>query len=517
MNTPMRQQATNAMPLTVSQFVRGVDTFFKKHSVLSSLAIAGEISGYAPVHSGSIFFKLKDEDCSLECFVSRANVLELPALRNGLEVIARGGMSLWADGRCTMLVRQVTLTGEGALFARQEELRKRLERQGVFSSARKRNLPPYPFAIAIVTRRGSHAESDFRAKMVRASHITVTTVDSPVQGAVAGPEIANAIERANQMPVDLIVLARGGGSLEELFGFSTEPVVTAIVQSNIPVVTGIGHSAHKMLADLAADRVFDTPGDVASYIVECTQSTLQKLTICQRDLSRDAERALALAADKVGGALRRLGSAGQVYLNQRMSKRERLHHLLVELRPSAEMSRRNSRLAAARARLLAVRRNGLKPFHRQLKSIERQLVPSVRRSVSLLMARHQSCKSQLHANNPAASVTQAKRLLRGHAQQLHRLRRRGLEPSRVFVRSAHGRLLQISKDNVMACEARYRLSASKLGTLDPKAILRRGYAIVRRDGKVVKDSRLLTTGSCVEAELARGVIGARVESIRNAR
>jgi len=233
--------------------------------------VKGELTGFKRYGSGHLYFSLKDEGAVLGCVMWKGRTGRLAfEPQDGLEVEAFGSISVYEpQGRYQLVVDEMRPAGVGALLLALEELKQRLAGEGLFDAARKQPLPRYPARIGLVTSPAGAAVRDL-VKVLRARWPSIGIVLAPVrvQGEGAAAEIAAAIERFNRWGrVDLLIVGRGGGSLEDLWAFNEEPVVRAIAASRLPVVSAVGHEVDVTLADFAADVRAATPSNAAEIAV----------------------------------------------------------------------------------------------------------------------------------------------------------------------------------------------------------------------------------------------------------
>jgi exodeoxyribonuclease VII large subunit len=232
------------------------------------VVIEGEVSGFKVNQGKFVFFDLKDENSALGCFMM-AHQLQLP-IEDGMKVRVTGYPKVTKFSRFSLTVRAVELAGEGELRRAMELLRRKLEGEGLFDPARKRPLPAFPARIGLITSSTSAAYHDFMKILnARWGGVQVILADVTVQGLTAPDQIVGALAYFNQLPepADVLVLIRGGGSLEDLQAFSTEPVARAVAASRTPVIVGVGHEVDVSLADHAADLRAATPTDAARLAV----------------------------------------------------------------------------------------------------------------------------------------------------------------------------------------------------------------------------------------------------------
>ncbi len=266
--------------------------------------VKGEVSGFKRYDSGHLYFSLKDGTPAVvqaAMFRNWASKLAFQP-KDGAEVEAYGEIDFYGpSGRCQLLVRAMRPAGVGALLLQLEELKRRLAAEGLFDAARKRPLPPFPARVGLVTSPTGAAVRDV-IKVLRARWPGIGIVLAPVrvQGAGAAQEIAAAIERFNRFGgVDVLIVGRGGGSLEDLWAFNEEPVVRAIAASAIPVVSAVGHEVDTTLADLAADVRAATPSNAAELAVR-DAAELKRLVVARSERAlRDLRRIVQVRRDRV--------------------------------------------------------------------------------------------------------------------------------------------------------------------------------------------------------------------------
>jgi exodeoxyribonuclease VII large subunit len=241
------------------------------------VTVEGEISNFRPAASGHWYFSLKDRDAiiSVVMFRSRSEAVRFPPA-DGVLVKARGAVSVYAKrGNYQLICDSLQRAGEGDILALLEERKRRLAAEGLFDEARKSPLPLFPSRVAVVTSpTGAVIRDILRVLGRRSAGIDIVVLPAPVQGDGADEKIARQVEIANRYAMaDVIILARGGGSLEDLLPFSSEMVVRAIAASRIPVISAVGHETDYTLSDLAADVRAPTPS-AAAELVSASRSDL---------------------------------------------------------------------------------------------------------------------------------------------------------------------------------------------------------------------------------------------------
>ena len=265
-----------------------------------SVWVAGEISNFSRPQSGHCYLTLKDDAAQIRAVIWRTVASRVRFdLDDGLEVICRGHLDVYAPrGSYQLVIDQIEPKGLGALERALRMLREKLALEGLFDAARKRPLPRFPRRIAVVTSPTGAAIRDFLEALAhRWRGLEVLVVPVRVQGEGAAAEIAGAIELVNRLadPMDLIVVARGGGSLEDLWAFNEEILVRAIYASQIPVVSAVGHEIDVTLADLVADVRALTPTDAAQRVVPSSEEVAAYVDHQRQRLSHALVRRLTAA------------------------------------------------------------------------------------------------------------------------------------------------------------------------------------------------------------------------------
>ncbi len=259
-----------------------------------AVTVEGEVSSFKVNQGKWVFFDLKDEDATLPCFMP-VYQLKVP-LEDGMKVRVSGVPKVTKWGKFSLTVRSVTLAGEGELKRAFELLKAKLGAEGLFADERKRPLPQFPQTIGLVTSGQSAAYADFM-KIIggRWGGLTIQLADVQVQGVAAPDQIIGAINYFNTMaaPPDVLVVIRGGGSLEDLQAFNTEAVARAIAASRVPTLVGVGHEVDVGLADFASDRRAATPTDAARIVVPDRDQMMGEVAQRQRQLASSMRHQLA--------------------------------------------------------------------------------------------------------------------------------------------------------------------------------------------------------------------------------
>ncbi len=267
--------------LSITQINEYIRSKMDSDALLSGVAVCGEISNYKVYPSGHHYFTLKDEGAALKCVMFRGNASKIRFRPdNGMSVIAIGKISVYPrDGAYQLYCTNLALNGVGDLYAAFEQLKTKLAAQGLFDQAHKKPLPKYPGVIGIVTSAAGAAVHDMLRILRKRYPLTkVLLLPVRVQGAEAPGEIAAAIRYANRRQLcDLLIVGRGGGSIEDLWAFNDEKVAVAIYNSEIPIISAVGHEPDVTISDFVADMRAATPSNAAELAVPDQDALRQNL------------------------------------------------------------------------------------------------------------------------------------------------------------------------------------------------------------------------------------------------
>jgi exodeoxyribonuclease VII large subunit len=372
---PFDSVAPRTGAVTVSQLLRNVrDTLERRFPLMW---IRGELSNLSRAPSGHCYFTLKDDGAQVDCVMFRSRFAAVDwEPRNGAQVEVRALVSLYEPrGRFQLTVEAMRQAGLGPLYERFLRLKKKLEDEGLFDPAAKRALPEFPQAIGVLTSLAAAALRDVLTTIARRNaSIPIIVYPVPVQGEGAAQRIATMLRKANaRAECDVLLLVRGGGSLEDLWQFNEEALARAIRASSIPVVLGVGHETDFTIADFAADRRAPTPTAAAELVSPSRVQLAALLANGARRLAREMRRRLDYAAQGLDGCARRLMHPAQrlrahqqmvTQLSARLgfsflhsirsceAKLARLHAGLASLDPNAVLARGYSITHAASGEVL---------------------------------------------------------------------------------------------------------------------------------------------------------------------
>jgi exodeoxyribonuclease VII large subunit len=438
----------------------------------SYVRVRGEISGFKRAGSGHLYFALKDEGAVLDAVCWRSTAQRLRSLpEDGLEVVATGRITTYPSrSRYQLIVDRLEPAGIGALMALLDERRKKLAAEGLFAAERKRPLPFLPEVIGLVTSPTGAVIRDILHRLSERFPRRVLLWPVLVQGELAAEQVAaaiggfNALEPGGAVPrPDLLIVARGGGSLEDLWPFNEEVVVRAAAASAIPLISAVGHETDTTLIDLAADQRAPTPTAAAELAVPVRAELALQLGQCEQRMLHGVRRELQQLGHRVVGLAR--GLPDPVSLVGQASQRlddliERLPH---SLRSRIERAGLNLAEVGARlgspARLLAEAEGRLRPCAEQLRYLFRSLLRERGRELSRLGAR--LCLDELGQRLPR------------HERLVEDLSARQQHATLRTLRDAGERL---------------RAAAGMLSSLSYQGVLARGFALVRDERGALVDS-----------------------------
>jgi exodeoxyribonuclease VII large subunit len=461
--------------------------------------VRGELSGFKRAASGHLYFALKDEEALIDgvCWRSAAARLRFRP-EDGLEVICTGRLTTYPGrSKYQLLVERMEPAGIGALLAQLEERRKRLAAEGLFDASRKRPLPHMPAVIGVVTSPTGAVIRDILHRLRERCACRVIVWPVPVQGDTAAALVAAAIDGFNALPPDgrvprpdLLIVARGGGSLEDLWAFNEEIVVRAAAASRIPLIAAIGHETDSTLIDFAADKRAPTPTAAAELAVPVRVELLARVTDLSGRLTKAAQRVLDSRRELIAALARGLRHPRDVI----GGKQQRLDDLTARLSPAVlhALGARHERIGGL-ARRLRHPRDLIGAKLLRLTDIAARLGPALIAAVRLR-------GGQLDKIAGGLRPAMISRHISNETAHLQRVAPR-LDPA----------LQRRLADARKALDA----SAKLLESLSYERVLDRGYAVVRRrDGTTVTSATALRAGTPIEIELKDGKAPAIVDGVR---
>ena len=435
------------------------------------ILFTGEISQLTQAQSGHIYFTVKDERAQVSCALWAGVARSLKCKpRVGMTVKCHGRPSLYGQtGRFQIIVNKLIEAGEGELQQRFLELKQRLEQEGLFSPERKRPIPFLPKGIGVVTSRTGAVIHDMMVKIhERFPSVPVYLSDTRVQGEGVAKEIANAIRKIDASElVDVIIVARGGGSLEDLWQFNEEEVVRAVFACRKPVVSGVGHEVDTTLCDLVADVRAPTPTAAAELVVPRRIDLLERVDHLSSRLE-DSDRWFQPMVQRVDDLLLRLQTRFRGIYKESELRVRVAGAALAKIKPLAVIELRKQKLAGLERDLLGFTKGRCRELDRNLKVLQARLVQGL----------------------GLVDCADYEQKIRSLALRLAQNTERRLE----FKREKLGGLER------------------RLASVSPEVVLSRGYGIISKGGTYLSSSTEICEGDAISITMRDGVLDATVKA-----
>ena len=286
------------MAVSVTELNRYIKEKIASDEALSNIIVKGEISNFKNHYTGHMYFTLKDENSLIKCIMFKTYAQQLNFMpKDGMKVFVLGGVSVFErDGIYQIYVKAMQEDGIGALYRKYEELKKDLETKGLFAQEHKQKIPKMPKVIGVLTSQtGSVIRDIINVSTRRNPNVYIRLLPVPVQGEDAAPKIVKGIKKMNEENLaDVLILARGGGSLEDLWPFNEEEVAYAIYESKIPIISAVGHETDFTIADFVADLRAPTPSAAAELAVPDIYEITQKIASFQNRLRLSLNKKLEI-------------------------------------------------------------------------------------------------------------------------------------------------------------------------------------------------------------------------------
>lgn len=449
LNDPFQRLGLDREVLSVSQLNGRARRLLE--DVFAQVWVEGEISNLAKPASGHIYFTLKDSQAQVRCALFRQNAARVrEALRDGLAVKVRGKVSLFEGrGDYQLILDSVEPAGDGALRLAFEALKEKLGAEGLFAAERKIPLPAHPQRIGIVSSpTGAVIRDIISVFRRRAPQVELTLIPTAVQGREATAQIIRALQLADSQSFDALILARGGGSLEDLWCFNEESVARAVAACRTPIVSAVGHETDVSISDFVADVRAPTPSAAAELLAPDSSDLLLRIDSLRRRMQLRMRHQLAHAQLRLDGMTRRMRHPGERLRQQA----QRLDDLDMRLRRALQqrMQSHQQKLARASARLA-----GQHP-QRQLALLgERlhQLSERLRRAMHGLMTQRQQAFAaaihNLHLISPLATLGRGYSILLDQRSQAIRSAAQTQPGQKLRARLAEGELQVRVEDNYL--------------------------------------------------------------------
>lgn len=407
--------------VTVSELNLMIAEAIRKDPRIRSITVRGEISGFKHhLASGHWYFSLKDEEAAINCVMFRQNTFHARMMpRDGDSVMVTGYVDVYPrSGSVQFYVMNLRPAGTGDLFLRFEELKRRLSQEGLFDPERKRLLPMMPRKVAVVTSGSGAAWHDIlNVSSMRCPAVPIVLIPAAVQGDKAAADIAEGIRKANEeTEADVLIVARGGGSAEDLWCFNEEVVARAVAASRIPVVSGVGHEIDTTICDLAADVRASTPSNAAEIVFPDRKELMGRLNAMAAALKRAAEGQMNRIGAMVRETFFRLNSA---------SPEKRIARLIAE-----EKLRQTELIHAFHKRL--------ENASTQIRITGRELTVSVWRRRDNAQARLNQMRERLEAINPMRVLERGYTMITDRSGRVLTGTRAAKEAEEIRIRFADG-------------------------------------------------------------------------------
>ena len=414
---PFQRLGLDREVLTVSQLNQRARILLE--DVFPQVWVEGELSNIARPSSGHVYFTLKDRNAQVRCAIFKQQASRVrDLLRDGLLVRVRGRVSLYEGrGDYQMILDSIEAAGNGALRLAFEALKTALQAEGLFAQERKQALPAHPQRIGIVTSASGAVLHDIISVFARrAPHVKLTLIPSAVQGREATAQLVRALELADRAEFDAIILARGGGSLEDLWCFNEEILARAIVQCSTPIVSAVGHETDVSISDFIADVRAPTPSAAAELLAPNRLELLTQLRSIERSLSLRLQGALTRKSAQLQSLRQRLR-----HPRERLQQhQQRLDNLALRLQRSIKTQRqqRSQHLDHLQVRLSVQHpQQSLLAHQQQLKQLQQRLLRTAQQHLLHSKQRLQVLMQALHVISPLATLERGYSILSTADQQ----------------------------------------------------------------------------------------------------
>ncbi len=414
---PFQRLGLDREVLTVSQLNQRARILLE--DVFPQVWVEGELSNIARPSSGHVYLTLKDRDAQVRCAIFKQQASRVrDLLRDGLLVRVRGRVSLYEGrGDYQMILDSVEAAGDGALRLAFEALKTALQAEGLFAQERKQALPVHPQRIGIVTSASGAVLHDIISVFARrAPHVKLTLIPSAVQGREATAQLVRALELADRAEFDAIILARGGGSLEDLWCFNEEALARAVAQCRTPIVSAVGHETDVSISDFVADARAPTPSAAAELLAPNRLELLTQLRSIERSLSLRLQDVLQRKGSQLHNLRQRLR-----HPRERLQQHsQRLDDLTLRLQRAmhTQQQQRKQGLNHLQARLQVQHpQQSIMIQQQQLKHLQQRLLRTAQQHVLHSKQRLQVLMQALHVISPLATLERGYSILSTSAEQ----------------------------------------------------------------------------------------------------
>ena len=441
----------------------------------TDIYVEGEISNYRPAESGHVYFTLKDGAAQLRVVMWRtqARLLRFRP-ENGLAVIARGRVTIYDErGDLQLQAEMLEPKGAGALQLAFEQLKAKLAAEGLFDAERKKPIPALPRCIGVVTSaRGAALQDILNILRRRHESVSVLIYDARVQGESAAGDVGDGVKHFNRArSVDVIVVARGGGSFEDLFAFNDEALARTSAASKLPVISAVGHETDFTICDFVADLRAPTPSAAAELVIH--------------------------SKHELAGRLAQLRDRLRQAMNYKLL---RSHNALSRLAQHAAFVRMSDTVARRQQRV---------------DDLVHRMEQAQKRNLNVLRRQHQSLDTRLRHQDMRVRLNAVRRQLEARTNDLRRQAERLLAEKRMRADELAAAAGRATETVLLRRRSRWELLHGSLGGLSPRAILARGYALVfDATGNLVKEASQVKRGDAIRTQLGRGEFTAKVDQTK---
>ncbi|WP_238370071.1 exodeoxyribonuclease VII large subunit [Heliomarina baculiformis] len=454
------------------------------------IRVKGEVGRVFKARSGHLYYDVKDDRSVLACTTWKGQIANLSVVpEEGLEVVVTGRLTAFgAQSKYNMNVDEVAVAGQGALMALLEKRKKQLAAEGLFEASRKRPLPYLPEIIGVITSPSGAVIRDILHRLRDRFPRKVLIWPVAVQGAACAPEVTRAIEGFNRLTPggalprpDLLIVARGGGSVEDLWGFNEEVVARAAAASEIPLISAVGHETDTTLIDFVSDRRAPTPTAAAELAVPVRVELLAWVEGQGARLTRAGNGAVTLRRQRLADLSRALPRGDSLLASARQRYDRIADQLPVALIKGVQAHRvhlsdvSGSLRPSILTRMIAQERRGVQQW-------SARLVPALDRAVAQRRTGFESRAARLRPRELTAKISQRKQDLGGLSR----------------------RLSAIGRNQVSGLDIRLKTADRMLATLGYEATLERGYAVIRAEGEVVTRKAEAEGAATLEIQFADG-------------
>ena len=501
---------------TVSEINSYINGILKKDSNLRNIQIKGEISNYRNYPSGHSYFTLKDETSQIPAVFFKFNKQRFLTFEpeNGMKVVVKGKIEVYEkDGKYQLYVTKIEKDGIGDLFARFEQLKKDLDKEGLFEEAHKKEIPRYPNRIGVVTAQTGAAIRDIITTIKRRYPICEILVFSTlVQGSQAAPQIVRQIRHAQEFDIDTLIVGRGGGSIEDLWPFNEREVAQAIYDCEIPVISAVGHEIDFTIADFVADKRAATPTAAAEIAVPNINEVKDNVKQLNRRANKSINDKITMNRTILDNISKKniLKNPESIYEIKMMI----LDNLVGKLTFSSKNIVDKNKNKLVRLESSTILKNPESIYEIKMMSLN-NLVDKLTFSSKNIVDKNKNrlirVESSTILKNPEPIYNYKRIDLNNLVYKLNFSATRIVNENRnKLFKIENSHILKNPEEIIKDKKDSYLKNFNKLEVLNPLLTLKRGYAIAKTEDKVISSSKDVKVGDKVDIELEDGTINTKV-------